>query len=117
MSWQSSTNAFGATIVIKKYTGVIYGVIPKEGIPSININIKPEEAKKYKNTLKMLLICKAFTLDKLYSPAVKSYYSFLPTFSNPIEIDNDVKMINVEILELWIYDYKTGKIIEQREFY
>jgi hypothetical protein len=111
------TNAFGAKKVIKKNTGVIYGLIPKEKIDWISINMKPAEAKKYKKTLKVLLICKTYTPDKLYPPAFTGAYYFSPTFSEPIEMNYVAKIINVEILELRIYDYNTGKILGKREFY
>jgi hypothetical protein len=111
------TNAFGAKTVIKKYTGVLYGLIPQKEILSNNINIKPAEAKKHLNTLKVLLICKAFSPYILKPPAFTGAYYDGPTFSDPIEIDYVAKIINVEILELWIYDYKTGKILEKIEYY
>jgi hypothetical protein len=65
----------------------------------------------------VLLICKAFTPYKLKPPAFNGAYYDGPTFSDPIEIDYVAKIINVELLELWIYDYKTGKILEKIEYY
>jgi hypothetical protein len=111
------TNAFGAKTVIKKYTGVLYGLIPNKEILSNNIKIKPAEAKKHLNTLKVLLICKAYTLYKLKPPAFTGAYYDSPTFTNPVEFDFVAKIINVEIIELWIYDAKTGKILGKTEYY
>jgi hypothetical protein len=111
------TNAFGAKTVIKKYTGDLYGLAPKEKKYSISIRIKPAEAKKYKNRLKVLLICKASKNDKLNRPAFTGLQYFPPTFNTPIEMHYVAKIINVEILELWIYDYNTGKILGKQEFY
>lgn len=111
------TNAFGAKRVIKKFTGVFYGVLANKEVHSVVINMPREEAKRHKNTLKVLLICRVISDDIFVPVAFKGTYYYEPTFSSPTEISYDARVINVELLELWVYNYKTGKILEKIEYY
>lgn len=101
------SNAFGAKKVIKKYEANKYGVQVEKN-NSISFSMPIREAKKYKDNMSILLICKPQIKNDILA-FMGSYYSE-PTFDNPVEISYGVLGLNMELLSIWVYDSKTGKI-------
>lgn len=101
------SNAFGAKKVIKKYEANKYGVQVEKN-NSVSFSMPIREAKKYKDNMSILLICKPQIKNDVLA-FIGSYYSE-PTFDNPVEISYGVLGLNMELLSIWVYDSKTGKI-------
>lgn len=72
------------------------------------------DAKKYKESLSVLLICKPYIEDDALTFTSSCHNK--PTFDSPIEINDSVLSINVELIEVWIYDFKTGKILYKQNY-
>lgn len=101
------SNAFGAKKVIKKYEANKYGVqIEKNNALSFRMPI--HEAKKYKDNMTVLLVCKPQIKNDVLA-FLGGYYSE-PTFSEPVEISYAISGLNMELLSIWVYDFKTGKV-------
>jgi len=133
-----ATNVFGATVEVKKYTGTEYGVVPvnidfgEDNKIKVNLGMSPEETKEisenqYSN-LKTLITCKPcivhLTFEKISGveekyiyiqpPAFEAIYCGRePTFDHPVEIFKIQRCINAKILQILIYNTKTGKIYMQ----
>jgi len=123
-----ASNAFGAKTVVRKFSGIIYGVYavnslredPYWVVPvflNLDVGLKVAEAKKHMNSLKVLLI----GVPRLYGDplkfAFKGKYLAKPTFDDPVEFSYGVRGLNVEIVEIWLYNFKTGNIVKKWEFY
>lgn len=103
------SNAFGAKKMIKKYEAMKYGVqIEVEGKSKLSFAMPIHEAKKYKDNMSVLLICKPQIKNDLLA-FIGGYYRE-PTFSEPVEINYAISGLNMELLGIWIYDSKTGKV-------
>lgn len=117
------SNAFGAKKQIKKYDAQKYGVhvLKMQSQPqpqlydSLDFNLSISDAKKYKDNLNALIICRPYIKDDTLA-FVGGYYAE-PTFKVPIGISYAVSGINIELLEIWIYDFKTGKILHKESIY
>lgn len=112
------TNAFGAKITIKKYEARKYGVqVVKNEASSYSISFQMplKEAKKQKANLAALMVCKPYIEDDTLA-FMGGYYAE-PTFSDPIELNYSIAGINVELLEIWLYDLKTGKVLHKRTYW
>lgn len=111
-------NAFGAKTLIKKHEGDKYGVrivSNSQSSYSISLGLSPNEAKKQKNNISALIICKPYIADDTLA-FVGGYYNEA-TFSNPIEISYTASGINIELLEIWLYNFKTGGILHKMSFW
>lgn len=112
------TNAFGATKEILKDEGAKEGVrIVNNDLSSrISFSMSTKDAKKYKNNVDILLICKPY-IDENNVLSFTGIQSKEPTFDSPIETSYFISGINVELLEIWVYDFKTGKILHKESYY
>ena len=78
--------------------------------------LSPTEAKELKNNLGILIFCKArhyggdtaFTLNK------NDYVA--ATINFPTEISTDIRYISVGILQVWLYNVKTGHVLSKNVF-
>ena len=112
------SNAFGAKKVIRKYEANLYGLQVVKNSQSeykMSLHMSPNEAKKYKDNLTVMIICRPFIKDDTLAFLGSSYAE--PTFSAPIEVNDAVAGINVELLELWLYDLKSGKLLYKKKFW
>lgn len=112
------TNAFGAKKEIIKDEGAKEGVhiVNNDLSVAISFDMPIKDAKKYKNNVDILLICKPY-IDENNVLSFTGIQSKEPTFDSPIETSYFISGINVELLEIWVYDFKTGKIIHNESYY
>jgi hypothetical protein len=73
---------------------------------SIDLPVGPTEAKTLKGNLRILAIC------KLIAPYVASDAgSSDATLSEPVDLITFFQTLETQLLELWVYDISTGKVI------
>lgn len=139
------SNAYGATREVTRYTAIQYGLAlvnemdfgknkynitsiksVLDGVRDINltIEISPDKAKRLKNNIGVLLLIK----PALHRSRIKPLHvnqgndlifessKYLPaTIDIPSSHSYNRKFINAEIIEIWIYDIKTGEVILKRK--
>lgn len=111
------TNAFGAKKEIIKDEGAKEGVrIVNNDLSVISFGMSIKDAKKYRNNVDILLICKPY-IDENNILSFTGIQSTEPTFDFPMDTSYSISGINVELLEIWVYDFKTGKILHKESFY
>ncbi len=104
-------NAFGVKKLVKyeKFENIIIEVDKIK--PDFTIeNIPPNEAKKLSSNLRLLII------GETLQPFVKSKtVSYKPTIDEPSHTEGNNKFVVIELKEVWIYDFETGKIFAKKE--
>lgn len=142
------SNAFGAKTKVLNYSGEKYGIVLvnqeefgimddktaaslsiETGNRTIDIEIEmtPDKAKKLKDNIGAILLCKA-RLFKLNEKEKKWYIIFEgndlifkdfiakeATFDHPSSFSYERYFINVEALSIWVYDIKNGEIILKKD--
>lgn len=110
------SNAFGAKVAIMKHEAHKYGLHIIGGALSYDLHIPMSinDAKKYKDSLSVLLICKPDIEDNTLVFMGSHYRE--PSFGIPLEESYRISVMNVELLEIWIYDFKTGKIFYKQSY-
>lgn len=105
-------NAFGVKKIIQysKFENIIIEVDKTK--PSLTIkNIEPDEAKTLSDNLRLLIIG-----ETLQPFAKRKKVSYKPTLDDPSHIEGDNKFIVIELKEVWVYDFITGKVFEKKKF-
>lgn len=110
-----ASNAFGATTNVQDATKVSYTLIAlNQGalIDEIAFPFSINEAKKNRNNLDILLVCKVEPFNDLDpQPIVKSRYDYnAATFEDPFNFLIIEHKIYMELLAIWIYNSSTGEI-------
>lgn len=110
------SNAFGAKVAITKHEAQKYGVQLIGGGLSYDLHIPMSisDAKKYKESLSVLLICKPYIENDTLA-FMGSFYD-KPTFDDPLERSYRIAVMNVELLEIWVYDFNTGKVFHKQSY-
>lgn len=130
------SNAFGATRLVESYEGLQYGIalvnqnnfgnqssyIGGYRTTNTEIDIPLDKAKQLKGNIGILLLCKS-SLHR--SNAKMKYrgndfifekkYSVGATINSPTSLSYEQKFLNVEVLAIWIYDFRTGEIILKKQ--
>ncbi|MCC6502247.1 MAG: hypothetical protein IT362_03805 [Deltaproteobacteria bacterium] len=128
-----ASNAFGASRLVKGYVATQYGVAlvneddfgsDDHGTRTVNveIDVSIDKAKQLKDNIGILLLCK----PSLYKSNAERKYKgndlifeksdyFGGTMNVPISHYYDQKYINVEVLAIWIYDFRTGMIFLKKQ--
>jgi hypothetical protein len=99
---------------LQKYKPLEY----KEGYQSreifsipIEIAMAPEIAKSETNLINILAVCKIKPPSKLLKLTDRDYQQISkPKFTTPYEDEENIYYIFSELLEIWIYNFKSGEI-------
>jgi hypothetical protein len=78
---------------------------------SIDITEGPEEAKKIKGDLSLLIIAMPLVGEKLTS---HGHFKAETSMKYHFELINDVNGISMKVLELWVYNQKTGQVLAKK---
>jgi hypothetical protein len=124
----TGTNRFGATVDVKQYQLLSYGIalVNKQRLErdqysgrgrriAFNLMLEPEEAKGLKENLGVLVIC------RLKPSGVPEMYTFRsaggiePTIKTPLEVIESERLIYADLIEVWIYNRKSGAILSKRK--
>jgi len=99
-------NVFGVKkpVIYRKFENI--HIEDNDYLPNLKVqNIQPDEARKVINNMKLLLT------GKFVSPFVRrDIASYKPTIDEPIHTEGINKYLSIEIEEIWLYDFVTGKI-------
>lgn len=82
---------------------------------ALNIPMAPELAQKRKAALELLLIGKAKLLSGSPQIAYSNFSSRDATISNPVALVHYRHCINVDLLEVWVYDHTTGEVLKKHK--
>lgn len=106
-------NAMGATMTVTYSKIFSYGVLFRDANAddfTISISMPPEKAKALKNNLGLLV------LYKLTEPYIKSDYNVItPTFSDPRKTEELSSHLIANVVEVWLYNFKTGEIYRKQK--
>lgn len=115
-------NKMGAKTVVTKLTGKEYGIglnnkglfaMPGYSITrtrNITLKIPPEEARDLKSNLGILLICRVRPWGDPFAYSFRSVYHSEPTMNSPTELSFSQYFVNVDLLEIWIFNRRTGTV-------
>ncbi len=105
-------NAFGVKKIVKyeKFENIIIEVDRTK--PDFTLkDIKPDEARRLNSNLRLLII------GEILQPFVRrKNVSYKPTLNEPNHTEGDNKFIIIEVKEIWIYDFETGKVFEKKKY-
>jgi hypothetical protein len=112
-----ASNSFGASTIVKNSDHEKYAAVPinytefpyrdtiGQHYIGVKIALNPNEAKKAKNDMRVLLIAKL--TDPLISENQRYHGA---TFSSPYNGVFSDRYIHINLSEIWIYNQKTGQI-------
>lgn len=107
-----------------EYAYSLASALDSNRIFNFEIGVSPNKAKILKNNIASLLLCKLALYDaKIKEPHrnignnlfFKTNYYIQATIDNPNSILHERNYINVEMLEIWIYDTSTGIILDKKQ--
>jgi hypothetical protein len=142
------SNAFGATRLVRSHFATHYGIAlinqeyfgsssddefaklygtesPLKSIrkESIEIVVPLDKAKRIKNNIGILLLCKPTLYKSKIGKENKkdnalffkdSYYGGA-TIDDPVVLSYERNFINMEVIAVWIYDFRTGEIMLKKQ--
>ncbi|HYH04018.1 MAG TPA: hypothetical protein VEC37_13025 [Bacillota bacterium] len=109
-----ATDENGTVVEIEENTFNIYGfsIDSELKFEDIEITIPPSEAKAVKENLKILYIGKARP-GRVEGLFYKTFSHNEPTMDCLLDHYYNYYLINVNLVAIWVYDYKTGKIYKK----
>lgn len=73
-------------------------------------DMKPDKAKTIVPNLRFLIV------GELITPFVKTNpVSYKPTIDNPEHIDGNNYSVTIEMKEIWLYDFETGRVLRKEK--
>ena len=104
-------NAFNAKVRVSEWVHDLYILeSSKNGIVHVNMKMSPAEARSLKESGRLLVVC------HLIAPWILSDSSYMePTIDSPVELTVRKHVLQVEIDQVWVFDQRTGRIIQKRE--
>ncbi|TCL74184.1 hypothetical protein EDC14_1004122 [Hydrogenispora ethanolica] len=119
----TASNAYGASVQVKKYSGKEYGIgltnkndLKMEKYDSYfrtSFQVAPEKARTLKTNLGILLLCKLNIAGQGPSYVFRSFFYGKPTIDKPTEFSYSQCFIFAEVHEIWIYNFATGEIFKK----
>jgi hypothetical protein len=138
------SNAFGVKVLVHTATHIQYGIAlvnqqvfylhiqdpsfstrmsPTYITATIQLEIPPEKARRLKNNIGVILLCKPSLyvstgqslLESGNSLVFRDRKSSKATIDSPYSDHTDRSFINVEVLSIWIYEINTGSILLKQE--
>ena len=114
-------NAFGAKVKGSLFKAIDYGIYPDGGYRKITFSVKPEEGRVLKQDYGLLFIGKISPTDKMgylyFNPSTNlreiinsGVDSESATISSPYEIWDRNRFISLNLMEIWVFNKKTGYI-------
>ena len=114
-------NAFGAKVKGSLFKAIDYGIYPDGGYRKITFSVKPEEGRVLKQDYGLLFIGKISPTDKIgylyFNPETNlreiigsGVDSESATISSPYEIWDRNRFISLNLMEIWVFNIKTGYI-------
>jgi len=102
----TATNSYGATTEVKKIQLRKWGLSPSRPIQKENIRLtmNRDTAINFKQNISLMFICKIIKSD----PIKEESFVLTPTFKYPREGYYTKDFLNVDILEIKIFDNSTG---------
>jgi len=122
-----ASNSFGVKTKVTQHRQTLYdleldnrenfwkGLRNKIGERVIKINMPPHEAKNLKENFGLLLICRLSHLTDPYRNISNDLSHLEPTLDEPEEYYSSMNFVSVELLEIWVYHIKSGKIFVQEK--
>jgi len=115
-------NAFGATCLVKRVRATQYIISFDDtvGVSNLELIIPRARAKKLKNNIGVLCLCKTSlheavpNRDLSYSGNAlifENEFYVAPTIDNQMSILYYRKYINVDLLDIWLYNIRSGEIL------
>jgi hypothetical protein len=118
-----ASNAYGAQIEVTKERINYYGICfvndqnskDYENIKQIEISLAPDEAKELKDNCGVLFVVKLYPSGTPLTLAREIWYHKEPKYSSPYDITGYKNLINANIISVWVYNIKTGKVYLKKD--
>lgn len=111
-----ATNAFGAKAIVTEYRATffrIYVANQDDFKEKIEIQLPPDQARALKENFGILFVCDLKSSAKGYTK--EGFNSKKPTFSSPSSYAFSEKHVHVNVVEVVIFNGKTGAIYVKQE--
>jgi hypothetical protein len=110
----TGTNAYGGRVKIDRYSGDGHGIIASGDFQTLTFRAKVprEKAQATKPLIGLLLVCRP---DQSPAGGLTDTVRILrePTFDIPFALDYAIKTIRMRIVSAWIYNQRTGEILNK----